>query len=316
MKLVTPSVETVFPPVDARQQDCLTDAQAQFFRDNGLLIIRNVLRGAELQALQDETLPLVQRAMRERVNDPDFLYMKHPQTGQDTPFRVEYVIDKTRAGKALLGLPFILRSVEKLQGRNFVPTWDSMVFKTEGAGAPIWWHRDSGRDFYTGEEFSDRPIFNVDFYLDTADLTNCLWGIPGSNRWTETEATARIKALNDGGFKTDGAVPIPMQPGDVIFHNILALHGSPPAQSRLRRVVYLEFRPGELERSKGPHVPAYIPLKQKLLLACLRDRARAPYATGETPFVYRPTAEFAAPVLGPAELLPSYRYAHQDYWRK
>ena len=315
MKVATPSADTVFPAVDARQQDCLTDAQAQFFRENGLLVIRNLLHGAELKALQDETLPLVQRAMRARVDDPDFFYMKHPLTGQDTPFRVEYVVDKTRAGKPLLGHPFVLRSVEKLQGRNFVPTWDSMVFKTEGAGAPIWWHRDSGRDFYSGDEFGDRPIFNVDFYLDAADLTNCLWGIPGSNRWPEAEATARIKALNDGGFKTDGALPIPMQPGDVIFHNILALHGSPPAQSRLRRVIYLEFRPGELERSKGPHVPAYIPLKQKLLLACLRDRAQATYAKGETPFVYDPAPEFSPPALGPDEQLPTYRYAHKDYWR-
>lgn len=317
MKIATPSAEDIFPHIDASRQECLTDEQARFFRDNGLLIIRNVLRGAELKAMQDETWPLVQRAMRERVTDPDFLYMKHPLTGKDTPFRVEYVIDKTTAGKALLGHPFILKSVEKLQGRNFIPTWDSMVFKTEGAGAPIWWHRDAGREFYgDGEDLGEKPIFNVDFYLDQADLSNCLWGIPGSNRWSDAEAQAKIQYLNEGGFKTDGAVPIPMQPGDVIFHNILALHGSPPAQSKLRRVVYYEFRAGEIERAKGPHVPAYLPLKQKMLLACLRHRARTAYAAGETPFEYRPSPEFSPPALGPEETLTTYRYPHQDYWRK
>ncbi len=306
------TTQPAFPHIDATQQDCITDEQAQFFRDNGLLVIRNVLRGAELKAMQDQTLPFVQRAARERVNDPDYFYKKHEITGQEVPFRIEYIIDKTQAGKALLGHPFILRSVEKLQGRNFVPTWDSVVFKNEGAGTAIAWHRDAGMDCV-----SDTPIFNVDFYLDVADLSNCLWGILGSNRWTAEEAQTRINALNDGGFNTDAdCVPIPMQPGDVIFHNILALHGSPAAQTKLRRVVYYEFRAGETERAKGPHVPEYIPLKQKLLLACLRERARTPYVKGEKPFVYQPTPDFAPPALGADEQLPTYRYPHGQYWRK
>jgi ectoine hydroxylase-related dioxygenase (phytanoyl-CoA dioxygenase family) len=326
----------IFPLVDATKQDCITDEQARFFLENGLLVIRNVLRGAELKAMQDETLPFVQRAMRERVNDPDYLYKKHELTGAEVPFRVEYVIDKTTAGKALLGHPFILRSVEKLQGRNFIPTWDSMVFKMEGAGASIPWHRDGGMDFYTREHFGT-PIFNVDFYLDGADLTNCLWGLPGSNLWDEPTAQAKIAELNEGvdGLKGSwvkevspstlqpvaplthyGAVPIPMNPGDVIFHNILVLHGSPPCQSKLRRVVYYEFRPAEIERSVGPHIPEYIPLKQKVLLACLRHRAETPYARGEKPFVYNPSEEFAPPPLGANEKLETYRYPHQQFWRK
>lgn len=306
------TAKKLFPQIDATQQDCITADQAQFFLENGLLVIRNVLRGAELKALQDETLPLVQRAMSERMRDPDFLYMNHPLTGRETPFRVEYIIDKTRAAKALLGHPFILRSVEKLQGPNFIPTWDSMVFKTEGAGAAILWHRDAGDDCV-----ADTPIFNVDFYLDEADLSNCLWGILGSHRWSTPLAHARITALNEGGFKTDAdCVPIPMQPGDVIFHNILVLHGSPPAQTKLRRVIYFEFRSAETERAKGPHVPEYIPLKQRMLRACLRHRAQTPYATGEKPFTYNPTPEFIPPPLAADEELPTYRYPHHQFWRK
>jgi ectoine hydroxylase-related dioxygenase (phytanoyl-CoA dioxygenase family) len=313
---MTPATTTAaFPLVDATYQECITDEQAQFFRDNGLLIIRNVVRGAELRAMQDETIKLVERAATERPKDPDYFYKKHDLTGEEVPFRVEYVIDKTTAAKALLGHPFILRSVEALQGRNFVPTWDSMVFKMRGAGASIPWHRDAGMDFYSREHFGT-PIFNVDFYLDEANLTNCLWGIPGSNLWSDEEAKAKVAQLNAGGFKTDGAIPIPMKPGDVIFHNILVLHGSPPAKSKLRRVVYFEFRPGEIERSKGPHTPEYIPLKQRALLACLRQRAATPYARDEKAFVYSPSPEFAPPPLGANERLQTYRFPHAQYWRK
>jgi len=302
-----------FPHVDATQQECITDEQAQFFRDNGLLVVRNVLRGDELAAMQRETLPLIEKAVA-GIDDPDYFYKEHEITGERVPFRFEYVIDKTEAGKALLGHPFILKSVEKLQGPNVIPTWDACVFKNAGASVGIPWHRDAG----TGQSRDDfAPIFNVDFYLDEADLSNCLWGILGTTGWPQEKAQALANELNAGGeFRTPpDAVPIPMQPGDVIFHNILALHGSPAARSHLRRVVYYEFRPAEIESEVGPHVPEYIPLKQKVLLKCLEHRKRAPYSDGETPFTYRPTPLFARVTLAPGEELPTYRYPHSQYWR-
>lgn len=86
-----------FPEVDATKQDVISEEQAQFFRENGLLVIRNVLRGEELKAMQDQTAPLVERAVNEKPRDPDYMYKKHELTGAQVPFRVEYVIDKTTA---------------------------------------------------------------------------------------------------------------------------------------------------------------------------------------------------------------------------
>lgn len=311
-------ITAAFPQIDATKQPSITDQQVQFFRDNGLLLIRNVLRGEELKRLQDETLPFVKRAAEEKPADPDYMYAKHEITGEQVPYRVEYVIDKTESGKALLGHPFILKSIEKLQGRNFVPTWDSMVFKLQGAGKAIPWHRDAAP--YTEPDVDNgTSAINVDFYLDGSDMTNCLWGILGSNRWRAEECNAKIKKLNDapGGFSTDDScVPIPVNPGDVLFHSILVLHGSPAARSQLRRVIYYEFRPGEVERAHGPHKPEYIPTKQKVLLSCLRHRQAAPYARGEPAFQYNPTTAFAAPSLGADEKLATYRYPHEQWWRK
>ena len=300
---------------DAAKQEVITQEQAQFFRENGLLVIRNVVRGEELKAMQDQTRVYYDKACASKVNDVDYMYKKHEITGEDTPFRVEYVIDKTQAGKALLAHPFILRSVERLQTRDFLPTWDSMVFKREGMGVAIPWHRDAG-PYQSSEVDQDVAAFNVDFYLDGSDLTNCLWGIFGSNRWPQERAQQKILELNrNDEFHTEGAQPIVMNPGDVIFHNILALHGSPAAQSKIRRVIYYEFRPLRVEQSFGPHILDYIPLKQKVLLACLRERAKAPYAKGEYPFEYRPSPEFAPPVLKEGEQLPTYRYPHGEFWR-
>ncbi len=291
----------------------ITDEEAQFFLDNGYLIIRGALQPAELgrmRAAMDDLTAYGSSVMRE---GPDFMYGKGHKTGAPVLRRIEYVIDKKPEAKVLLGNPFILRSVEKLMGRDFIPTWDSMVLKMPGEGIVVPWHRDAGTDFV-----GDTPIFNVDFYIDEADLDTCLWVIPGSHKWTAEEAQARIGELGRNGFSTEGAVPAPMQAGDVIFHNILVLHGSPAnSSSKLRRVVYYEFRAAHVEAAAGPHVPEYIPLKQKVLLACLEHRKRADYIpAGEVPFTYRPPAPYNTVTLAPGEELPTYRYAHSDYWRR
>jgi ectoine hydroxylase-related dioxygenase (phytanoyl-CoA dioxygenase family) len=258
---------------------------------------------------------LVADAIEGRPDDPDFRYTRHPATGEVIPFRVEYVIDKLSATKALLGHPFLLRTVEKLQGPDFIPTWDSMVFKSGGAGAPIAWHRDGGQ---YPEDVRPRTlgrVFNVDVYLDRADLASCLWGLLGSNTWSDEEAQPVIEQRNEGGVSTEGAVPLTMEPGDVILHDVMVLHGSEATRGPLRRVVYYEFRPLDVEDAHGPHTPDYIEAKQHVLAAALRHRRAAAYAAGETPYVYRPRGRDASTQQAWSEDPPTWRYAHEDFWR-
>jgi len=46
--------------------------------------------------------------------------------------------------------------------------------------------------------------------------------------------SAAIERLKSGGFSTEGAIPISMEPGAVNFHNILVLHGARPGLGPLR----------------------------------------------------------------------------------
>ena len=291
----------------------ISDEEAQFFHENGYLIVRHALSDAELAQLRAATDELRAFGSTEVRTHPDYLYGKGHKSGTQVLRRVEYVIDKRDECKVLLGNPYILRSVEKLIGNDFIPTWDSMVLKQPGEGIIVPWHRDAGTD-YVG----DTPIFNVDFYLDEADLDTCVWVIPGSQRWSATQAQEEIERLNQGGFNTAGAVPAIMHPGDVLFHNILVLHGSPANSSeKLRRVLYYEFRAAHVEDRIGPHTPAYIPLKQRVLLACLDWRRHANYIDpSEQPFTYRPPAPYDTVQLNANEAPPTYRYPHNKYWRK
>lgn len=285
----------------------ITDEEARSFLDNGYLVLRDVLEPEELRRLQRSMDVITAYGAETVQEDPDFFYGPGHKTGRPVLKRVEYVINKCEPCKVLLGHPFILRSVEKLIGKDFIPTWDSMVLKMPGEGIIVPWHRDAGTECQ-----GDVPIFNVDFYLDEADLDTCLWVYPGSHRWDAD----KVKQITQAeGFPTDGAIPVPMQPGDVIFHNILVLHGSPPNSSdKLRRVIYYEFRAAHTEAELGPHRPEYIPLKQRVLMRCLELRRAADYLAPEEPFVYDPPAPYQVDWT-PGDTIPTYRYAHEKYWR-
>lgn len=295
--------------VDARKQPCITEEQAQFFLDNGFLVIRNVIGAEELRIAREEMTALMEHGAAGVEDDPDYMYGKGGKTGAKVLKRIEYVIDKSEAMKSLLGNPFILRSIEKLQGPSFIPTWDSMVVKMPGEGIIVPWHRDGTRPEPEGL-YDERPIFNVDFYLDDADLSNCLWVIPGSNLWPTETAQERYSRA---GFETSDAIPVPMNPGDVIFHDIMVLHGSPAGDGNaLRRTIYFEFRPADIEAKYGPHNEAYIGLKQQLLLACIERRKTMPYGASEAAFQYRPEGEFTVREAVPPA---TFRYAHEDFFR-
>jgi len=102
------------PEIDARGRDEIGTEAAHAFRESGFLVVRNLLHADELAALRAETLPLVEHAAAECLADEDYRYKKHDEPGEEVPYRVEYVADKTESCRALLGHPFVLHSVERL----------------------------------------------------------------------------------------------------------------------------------------------------------------------------------------------------------
>jgi ectoine hydroxylase-related dioxygenase (phytanoyl-CoA dioxygenase family) len=296
----------------------ISDEEARFFEENGYLILREAISGEELRRVQAAMMTLTNLGRASVQADPDFAYGTGHLSGEPVLKRVEYVVDKSDEMKVLMGNPFILNTVEKLMGPDLIPTWDSMVLKLPGEGIIVPWHRDAGAG-----QVGDRPIFNVDFYLDPADEDTCVWVVPGSHNWPASQvdswlAERRGKDRTVEDFRATGAVPALMEPGDVLLHNILVLHGSPAnASDKLRRVVYYEFRTAHVEDAIGPHVPAYIPLKQRLLAACIARRTVADYIPDdETPFTYQPPPPYDLVDMDSPDDLPTYRFAHADYWRQ
>ncbi len=288
----------------------ISSEQEEFFRQHGYLLIENVLSRAELEALDAGANALIAKSA-EQPPPAHFNFSNGHRSGKPVLRRIDYPIDMSEPFRALLGHPFILRSVERLQGRSFIPTWDAMVLKMPFEGIQVTWHQDA-----CVHCAGDEPIFNVDFYLDDSDQDTAVWVIPGSHRWTPEQLKAVL--ANPTQFPQAGAFPVPVKAGSVLFHNIKLLHGSPASTGpNMRRVIYYEFRPASVEFERGPHVPEYIPLKQRVLRACLERRAAAAYVPeDEVPFEYRPAVPFNGADGIPSGPMETYKYEHKDYLRK
>ncbi|KUM74548.1 phytanoyl-CoA dioxygenase family protein [Streptomyces curacoi] len=307
-----PSLASLAVPECHIRETGLLPEHVTAFRRQGVLAVRGLLSPAELESVQEAATGLIDDAWRTRSMH-DTIWTLEPHEPDAAPVRIEYVMDKSPVMARLAGHPLLLRAMETLVGPNFIPTWDSMVFKTT-AGAPrLAWHRD-------GQMYSDAVavtgggrVIDVGIYLDHAPEDNCVWAIPQSNYWEDEQVTETADRLNATEWDATGAVPAVMRPGDALLHNILTLHGAPAVVGKQRRVVYYEYRPGEVERQLGPHVPEYVGLKQQVLRACLEQRAASGEHQDEEPFEYRPVEQYRLWDESPA--ISGLRFPHGEYWR-
>lgn len=286
----------------------VTDREVRSFRERGWLALPGMLGSGELAAMRSD-MERITAAARPGVED--FLFGAGHLDGSEVLRRIQYVIDKSVAARAMLGHPGVLAAVEAIAGPDLFPTQDAMVLKMPGQGIAVPWHRDrSSTDDYPSEP----PVFIADFYLDDADRDTCIWVMTGSHRWSDARTRDEIARLNRGGFSTEGAEPVLLNAGDVLLHNVRLLHGSPPnASPKLRRVVYYTFHTVHVEWVHGPHTREYIAAKQKVLRACIRQRRQMPYAAGEPAFEYRPPAEQDKGRLAAGEEPATFRYPADDY---
>jgi hypothetical protein len=234
----------------------LTPAQVDRFDAEGYLVLRDRVPADLLARL---------RAAADR-------WTAMPPTGDHlfsggVLWRVDYLHDKGEdASLELLGSPEVLGIAESLAGPDLVPTYESLVVKAEGAGAAVPWHQDA-------VHARRHRLFNVDVYLDAAlPGRGALRVVPGSQRRRADACALR----DDHGWDVPGAVEVPMAPGDVLVHDDMVVHGSPPTTgSPLRRTVYLEFRPAASVLEDGPWDEAWLAARMRLLPAALAAAAAA-----------------------------------------
>ncbi len=260
----------------------LTEEQVQFFDRHGYLVLRRWVTGELLGRLQRAGEAWIGLGHRPDLKPDllkDFTFAK--RDNGDVMFRVNYLHNKQQpASLELLGSPQVLGVAEALCGQNFVPTYESMVFKQRGDGEAIPWHQDAAHP-------RRYRIFNFDLYLDPSQIgAGALRVVPGSQVRVQDACKVR-----ESGWDQPGAIDVPMEPGDVLLHDVMILHGSDRVEGKaLRRTIYYEFRSAEQIRSEGPWDAAWVDKRMRLIpLALNAFQQQFPDLEG---FAWRADPEF------------------------
>lgn len=246
----------------------LTPAQVAEFDERGYLLLKNRIPAPLLARLQDAAAQWIEDGRQLEEGDPagiDFKYATR-EHGR-VMFRVDYLHNKgSAASLELLGSPAVLGIAESLAGQNFVPTYESLVFKDEGDGAAIDWHQDAVHP-------RTHRIFNVDVYLDASRSgEGALRVAPGS----QLAPVDVCQLQEEYGWDAPGVVQAEMEPGDVLVHDVMVVHGSEPVTgNRLRRTIYYEFRAAEQVFAEGPWDASWVDQRMRLLPLALRRHAEA-----------------------------------------
>ena len=290
----------------------LSEEQVRSFDENGYLVLRQLITGDLLKRLQDAGDTWISEGEQLRAkqlagyalgpDDEDLArdLVFAARTEGEVFFRVNYLHNKREsASLELLGSPQVLGVAESLCGENFVPTYESMVFKKAGDGEKIPWHQDA---VHTRKH----RVFNFDLYLDESKAGNgTLRVVPKSQKTVQDACHVAI----EHGWDLPGVIQVELEPGDVLLHDVMVLHGSERTIGKnLRRTIYYEFRAAEMILEEGPWDAGFIDQRLRLIPLAFK-RFEEHYPEHES-FTWRVSDDFRPVPLGDdkTELKVAHRY--------
>ena len=286
------------------------DLAAQFRRD-GCLVIKGLFDPAEVLALRAAVIALEESVVAQHLSNDD-------NTWRDGRLWTMYaLIDRLGVPfRALVGHPWLLRVVEDILGPGF--SWmcrSPVTVKRDGDGVPITWHRD-WQDVPEGMDpalFHAQPhLIACTIPLDSYSEQSCFWAFPGSHRISLDEAYAQVAHKRDP-FLTEGAIPLIVEPGDLIIHDYWVMHGSPavlPGMPGRRGLIHAYWSKAlaEFTQHRFPQYDLRNQDRHRVLATCIEERQRSPWNRGQPAF--RPTVSAAPFPAGTSLRTPHWHYAY------
>lgn len=134
----------------------------------------------------------------------------------------------------LLACPGMMAVARELCRRGTVPLQADLLYKQPHPHPVTLWHQDAPHP-------RGHPYLNLGVYLDdAAPGDGCLRYLPGSQHQLQDIASLARRH----GWDLPGVVEQPACAGDILVHDMMVLHGSPPKRTPgCRRTLYIELRP-------------------------------------------------------------------------
>lgn len=283
----------------------LTREQIEAFEENGYLHLPQTLAPEEVTGLRasvDRLIASIPQLPPEWQEDFKYGALVGDQIGEgDVLCRMEYSLQKDRQYLILLGNPKLLVIAATLHRAPIVLTWEDMIIKMPGSGLEIPFHQD-----ILYQSIGSR-VFSIGIYLDDS-FSDPLRVLPGSHRLgpLDQDEVGRIARA-----RSSELVEVPARAGDVIIHNVLAIHGSAKNRGRRpRRVIYFEFRTIPQVLTDSPWDETWLAMRLRFIPAAIRMRRASGMADNDPMWMWQeaealqhywmPPAEYAT--LGELEL--------------
>ncbi len=218
----------------------LTQGQKQFYDTYGFIIYKEALSQQEQATIIDEIDDLERRTLAKEIPSTDIddiTPMSITPEGKPFLHRLPYFTQYSPQARALIETKKFLAVGKKLLAEHAWMLTDTMhgtmlqkkLVAPRSQYASIHWHID----FRSNHALA--PVISMGVYLDPSTVANgCLLVIPGSHRFPP-------------GKYLPPAVPVEVEPGDVICHSSLLYHASthPTEIGAIRRTLYLYVSAGE-----------------------------------------------------------------------
>lgn len=210
----------------------LTQAQVDFYHENGYLGVENVLSAHEVSELRRVTDEFVDKS-RAVTQHTDVFDLEPGHTAESPrlrrlkdPFKHHPVYLQT------LHHPKILDIVSQLIGYGLRSNGNKLNLKYSEFGSPVEWHQDWSFYPHTNDD-----LLAVGVCIDPMTMENgALLVIPGSHKGPVLDHHAKsrgvfVGAVTDEDFTGENAVPILLGAGGISIHHVRTLHASAPNTS-------------------------------------------------------------------------------------
>lgn len=228
----------------------ITAEQADFYRENGYLVVENALSMTEVEELRQETISICRGERGELRRGPVFSADETDDEVIQKYLCIHFPHKVSSVMYDYLAHPAIVDVLTRVVSPN-VKCMQSMLFIKSSGKPGQAWHQDE--DFIPTR---DRSLVGAWMALDDATVENgCLWVIPGSHKhgvlWPqEHQNDERFDCTDESyGFpyQESDSIPVEVKAGAIVFFNGYLLHRSfeNRAQSGYRRVLVNHYMSAE-----------------------------------------------------------------------
>ncbi len=230
---------------------------AQFYHEQGYVLIKNVLDEATLKEMHREADGTIERMNQAKMQTNKLWTGEWIKPEDRKKQRVDAVHDmqfQAAVFTELLLNKTLLDAIEMLIGPNIQLHHTKLLAKPPQEGGAFPMHQD-----YPYFPHEKHTMMAVSVYLDDADAENgCIGVYPGSHKLGPLPLDPGGFYLPPAEYPLDKATLAPAKAGDALAFNYLTIHGSAPNRSmRPRRNILLQLRDpsdrptSEMHESRG-----------------------------------------------------------------